>query len=784
MGYIDLNWAQKEAQGNIAQILSAGVQRSYVDMPTGTGKTGIMLNTLDVLNGVGALPDTVIMAPTKLIADNNFKELEKFAPSLHGTNRAARLTIGDLKDHSARAIPVKFMTYASGIEALRLGLIKSLLIMPDEGQHSLSQMRQEVLGNLPHKNFQIAFTASPEFSREKSLSAAGYEEAYYLGLREAVEGHILSDIRNIMIEMDEFEGVLDSVSLTAGDYNPHQIEKIVNDSRVLDAAIKFYREGRNKETGQEVLGSSGLVSCNSIAHSIAYAERFNRAFPEGSLGKDVIGCAAIWGDMPDAQKNELLEMHKEGQIKQLACKDYLIEGYDNPLINHVLNLRPTCSGVVAEQRGGRAIRYDHSSPWKEAWVVDFVFPSKRNQQLLYGDVIGGFVFEKSGNPQKCKSNGHEDDEMSVEGLNIAYSEKQIFSFLKHRDDTAAISRAIRMNVANATMAKALYREGLTSQDAIIDAVKKFLYDNALEHDPRYQAAASRTSVLRLLRGEISPFKQIYTAEFGSRPKDVARYNHTAQLIAGVLKVSPMKLFGRFSKDALPNLIEDFGGPDPEHLFYDGHDYDIDGLEERSKDMATPEEIEEARQLDLELNSADPNATPDDFLDEVRIKRQVSYALSTLSPRYEFVIRSREGINMPEQTCREIGDRIDLSGGRVNQMELKAMRLLRHPFRKNILEGCEAPERTTGKYLFDTMKSSIELYNVFSEMRSQGKRYVALSDLSPEHQQMAMQFNTNRGVIYLSGPLVNSFKNKACDYAQQLGHKVPGIWKPPGASFYT
>jgi RNA polymerase primary sigma factor len=66
---------------------------------------------------------------------------------------------------------------------------------------------------------------------------------------------------------------------------------------------------------------------------------------------------------------------------------------------------------------------------------------------------------------------------------------------------------------------------------------------------------------------------------------------------------------------------------------------------------------------------------------------VADALASLSPREEKVIRMRYGIGEPTTySLEEIGARFALTRERIRQIELKALRKLRHATRRRSLEA--------------------------------------------------------------------------------------------------
>lgn len=70
--------------------------------------------------------------------------------------------------------------------------------------------------------------------------------------------------------------------------------------------------------------------------------------------------------------------------------------------------------------------------------------------------------------------------------------------------------------------------------------------------------------------------------------------------------------------------------------------------------------------------------PDEELDSGSVREEMIQSLALLSPREETVIRMRYGIGEPTQySLEEIGSRFNLTRERIRQIELKAIRKLRH-----------------------------------------------------------------------------------------------------------
>jgi RNA polymerase primary sigma factor len=89
---------------------------------------------------------------------------------------------------------------------------------------------------------------------------------------------------------------------------------------------------------------------------------------------------------------------------------------------------------------------------------------------------------------------------------------------------------------------------------------------------------------------------------------------------------------------------------------------------------------------------DPEAvSPSDPLDLRELRDQIDDVLATLTPREEKVVRMRFGIGeATHYSLEEIGTRFALTRERIRQIEIKALRKLRHATRRCFLEqfACE------------------------------------------------------------------------------------------------
>ena len=95
------------------------------------------------------------------------------------------------------------------------------------------------------------------------------------------------------------------------------------------------------------------------------------------------------------------------------------------------------------------------------------------------------------------------------------------------------------------------------------------------------------------------------------------------------------------------------------------------------------EGDETSLLDILPNQDSPMA--DKALVAESLRNEISRALQTLNERERNIIEAFFGINQPEMTLEEIGDKFGLTRERVRQIKEKAIRRLRHNTKNKLLK---------------------------------------------------------------------------------------------------
>jgi RNA polymerase sigma factor (sigma-70 family) len=162
-----------------------------------------------------------------------------------------------------------------------------------------------------------------------------------------------------------------------------------------------------------------------------------------------------------------------------------------------------------------------------------------------------------------------------------------------------------------------------------------------------------------------------------------------------LRVPALDAFGKWR--SYVSAVADFLGCMPEELYPPQHLKDP-LKKNRVAFHANLEELESIAALGSSLRTL---AIP---AEETMIREQaatsVRLALGALPPRLERLLRLRWGFDGEEKTFEEIAQLWGLSRGRVQQMEAKALRMLKHPSKGRVLREAIEPlgcgERYHGK----------------------------------------------------------------------------------------
>jgi len=84
-------------------------------------------------------------------------------------------------------------------------------------------------------------------------------------------------------------------------------------------------------------------------------------------------------------------------------------------------------------------------------------------------------------------------------------------------------------------------------------------------------------------------------------------------------------------------------------------------------------------------------SPLEYLMDKETCKIIDMALCSLDPRKQKILRDYYGFDDTRKNCREIGEELKLSAGRIQQLFNKALKQFRHPAARKVLADCLCEE---------------------------------------------------------------------------------------------
>ena len=322
----------------------------FIKLPTGSGKTVIFAEIAEALD----LP-TLVVVPKIGIGDQTVNTFRKFAPDMKVST-----IFGGQHDDSGQVVITTYQYLAQAAQDGRLDISRFQFVILDEAHKSLGKEMLKVLESVGDSTRVLAFTATDTYNEEKNLDALLGECISDMPIPSAVKLGMLTPI-SVIVAKTSID-VSDVEIKASGEYDERALEKRIIAAGINKACLDTYKAGFD--------GKSAIAFCASVAHAEEAAKLFN---------ENGVPSAAVSGSMSRKEQARILEEYRGGKIKALFNADLLIEGFDAEIASVCLNMAPTGSLIVAEQRAGRAFRLNPSDPSKIGYVVEFVYEDPRRE---------------------------------------------------------------------------------------------------------------------------------------------------------------------------------------------------------------------------------------------------------------------------------------------------------------------------------------------------------------------------------------------------------------------
>lgn len=223
-------------------------------------------------------------------------------------------------------------------------------VIVDEAHHAVTDTYRRIFDHFSGAKL-LGVTATPKRSDLRSVSEIFASVAYKYDIRSAIDAGWLS---RIAIQRCNLEIDISDVSCVAGDYQ----------SSELGEALTPYLEQIADQIALKAAGRKILVFVPLVSIGEEFAALLNRK-----------GFRAACVSAKSKDRQELTDVFSSGQLDAVCNAMLFSEGYDNPAVDCIVNLRATRSDSLYRQIMGRGLRL---SPGKEnCLVLDFLWHTSR-----------------------------------------------------------------------------------------------------------------------------------------------------------------------------------------------------------------------------------------------------------------------------------------------------------------------------------------------------------------------------------------------------------------------
>ena len=317
-------------------------QRTLLVLPTGLGKTIIFSAiTKDVISNDKRV---LILAHRGELLEQAIDKLKKF--DVDATLEKAKFHA----DESSKVVVASVQTLQQDNRLHAFSKDYFDYIVIDECHHATTNSYKHILDYFDNAKV-LGVTATPKRSDTRKLSELFEDVAYSYDIVTAInEGYLCNiNIRRCNISID-----LSETRITAGDYNASDLGETLN--KYLESIIDGIKD--------YAIGRKTLI----FTPTIAIADKFTEL-----LRANGFRAASVNGKSKD--RDDIKRDFANGYI-DVVCNCMLwTEGFDEPSVDCIINLRPTRSVGLYTQIIGRGLRPADNK--ENLLVLDFLWHSGR-----------------------------------------------------------------------------------------------------------------------------------------------------------------------------------------------------------------------------------------------------------------------------------------------------------------------------------------------------------------------------------------------------------------------
>ena len=317
---------QAEAIDAVYQHLRDRDDNPVVVIPTAGGKTPVMAticrDAIEKWNG-----RVLILAHVKELLQQTADTLRCVAPDLEIGVYSAGLKSRDTRDPIIVAGIQSVYQRACELDAFDLAIVDEAHMIPPDGEGMYRQFLADAKTVNPHIRV-VGLTATPYRLKGGLICKPDHflnHVCYEIGVKELIVQGYLCPLKS---KAGKSKANLSNLHVRGGEFIASEVEEAMDNHTLVQSACEEIVEltaDRN----------SVLIFASGVSHGRHIARAVGRL-----SGQE---CGFICGDTPGLERELLLRRFKAGELKYLANVNVLTTGFDAPIIDCVVMLRPTNS---------------------------------------------------------------------------------------------------------------------------------------------------------------------------------------------------------------------------------------------------------------------------------------------------------------------------------------------------------------------------------------------------------------------------------------------------------
>ena len=306
--------------------LRAGNKRVLIACPTGAGKTLVALRGI-IEPALAKGRRIWFVAPRKQLVAQTSAKLDELGMTEHGIVQA---------NHWRRRPQAPVQVCSKDTLGKRFaGMVAPDIVIWDEAHHCADDNQNgKIIAALPNA-VHIGLTATPCRLDGKGLGKVFDAMVQVTTITELID-------LGFLVPPRIFHGpILDlsHIKKSAGDFNQRELGEAMDDSQLIgDIVTEWIDHGEDRPT---------VCFAVNVEHSKHIVQQFlDRGVPAGHIDAST----------PDAERERLLGLLRDGRIKVMSSVGVFTEGFDMPCVGCVIFARPTASLSLYIQMAGRGLR--------------------------------------------------------------------------------------------------------------------------------------------------------------------------------------------------------------------------------------------------------------------------------------------------------------------------------------------------------------------------------------------------------------------------------------------